>query len=420
MTGADLPALATAVPGPRSEALVDVLARHECPAVTHRRTRRAAALGLARADPIVWQEAVGANVRDADGNVFVDLTSGFGVALVGHRNPDVVAAATQAAASLPHALGDACPDVRRIELLADLAATTPDGLEVALLGLSGSDAVDAAVRTARLATGRARALVFEGAYHGLALGVAGLQTALPRLTAPFRDLFGPEPRVCPWGAERSDVRAALDGCDVGLVLVEPMLGRGGIRPPPIGWLAAMAEEARRAGALLCFDEIQTGLGRTGDAWMGTAEGVVPDLLLTGKALGGGFPLSAAVGRADVMAAWGASAGEALLTQTFLGHPVGCAAARVVLAQVRADLPARCKERGERLAAALGARGFSVRGRGLMAAAEVGADPLATSRRLLQRGWLALPAGDDAIGLLPPASISDAQIAAFADALAAVA
>src|SRR5688500_18154982 len=122
MTGADLPSLRTEVPGPSSRARVDVLARHECPALTARRARPAQALGAADHDPIVWDSARGAKVRDVDGNVFVGLTSGFGVALVGHARPRVVAAAAAQAERLPHAMGDAFPDARRIELLERLAA----------------------------------------------------------------------------------------------------------------------------------------------------------------------------------------------------------------------------------------------------------------------------------------------------------
>ena len=175
MTGCDLPALITQIPGPRSRARVVVLARHECPAVTARRARRAATLGAADDDPIVWDQAVGANVMDVDGNRYVDLTSGFGVALIGHRHPAVVRAASAQSSRLVHAMGDAWPDDTRIALLERLATITPDGLDVTLLGLSGSDAVDAAVKTAVLATGRSGVLTFERGYHGLALGVLGLQ-----------------------------------------------------------------------------------------------------------------------------------------------------------------------------------------------------------------------------------------------------
>ncbi|MDP6935072.1 MAG: aminotransferase class III-fold pyridoxal phosphate-dependent enzyme, partial [Myxococcota bacterium] len=144
------------------------MARHECPAITARRTRRAARLGVADTDPIVWDQARGANVVDVDGNVFVDLTAGFGVALVGHGNPEVVQASSDQVRHLAHAMGDAFPDPRRIELLEALARRT--GLERTILGCSGSDAVEAALKTARVATGRDRIVAFDGGYHGLSYG----------------------------------------------------------------------------------------------------------------------------------------------------------------------------------------------------------------------------------------------------------
>ncbi|MEQ1507328.1 MAG: aminotransferase class III-fold pyridoxal phosphate-dependent enzyme, partial [Myxococcota bacterium] len=316
MTGLDLPSLVTAVPGPRSRARIDALARHECPAITARRARRAESLGVADDDPIVWESAVGANVRDVDGNVYVDLTSGFGVALVGHRDPEVVAAASRQAARLVHAMGDAWPDDTRITLLERLAAacaTDPGGgpLSVAILGLSGSDAIDAAIKTAALATGRTGVLAFSGAYHGLALGVLGLQGYKAEFTEPFRAITHPGVVHLPYGGPIAAVRDALGSGRIGLVLVEPILGRGGISVPPDGWLADVAAAARSAGALFALDEIQTGIGRTGAPFAGPAAGVVPDLLCVGKALGGGYPLSACVGTPAVMAAWGGSRGEAI-------------------------------------------------------------------------------------------------------------
>ncbi|MCA9492277.1 MAG: aspartate aminotransferase family protein [Myxococcales bacterium] len=421
MDGAALPHLLTDLPGPRSRAQVDVLARHECPAVTARRARRAEALGAADDDPIVWAEALGSNVRDVDGNVLVDLTAGFGVALVGHRHPRVVQAVRAQADRLLHAMGDAWPDAARIALLERLAGVLPDPLSVLLLGLSGSDAVDGAVKTAVLHTGRHGVLAFEGAYHGLALGVLALQGYKPSFSEPFRPLLAPAVRRLPYGAERADVDQALADGTIGLILVEPMLGRGGTRPAPEGWLAMLRALADRHGALLAFDEVLTGCGRTGTPFLGPAEGVVPDLMCVGKALGGGLPISACAGSAQVMASWGPSRGEALHTQTFLGHPPGCAAAVAVLDLLEGDLCARVGERGEALRAALGARGFGVRGRGLLLAVELGAaDALAASRELMRRGWLTLPADAHALQLTPPVTLSDAQIEAFAETLGAVA
>ncbi|MEZ4241456.1 MAG: aspartate aminotransferase family protein [Myxococcota bacterium] len=417
MTGQDLPAIGTPLPGPRSRALVDTLAQHECPAITARRARRAATLGAADDDPVVWDEALGANVRDVDGNVFVDLTSGFGVALLGHRDPEVVAAASAQAQRLVHAMGDAWPDATRVALLERLAAFGGDGLSVALLGLSGSDAVDAAVKTAVLATGRTGVLAFGGAYHGLSLGVLGLQGYEPAFTEPFRPITHPDVQRLPYGAPLDPARALLETGRIGLVLVEPVLGRGGIRVPPDGWLAELGALARRAGALVCHDEIQTGLGRTGVPFAGPAAGAVPDLRCVGKALGGGFPLSACCGTPEVMAAWAPSTGQAIHTQTFLGHPIGCAAALAVLRRTDADTLAAVRARGGALRDALVGAGFAVRGAGLMRAVTVGRGrALSVSRQLVQRGFLVLPADGDSLSLTPPLPLSDAQIGALAEAL----
>lgn len=417
LTGADLPALLTPIPGPNSRAWVDGLAAHECPAITARRARRASALGAADDDPFVWSEALGANVRDADGNTFVDLTGGFAVATMGHRPPAVVAAVRDQADRLLHAMGDAWPDVQRVKLLQALAAVAPSGLSLALLGLSGADAVDAAVKTACLATGRPGVLAFDGGYHGLALGVVGLQGYKRAFTDPFRDITHGHVDHLPFAAPAAELRARLAKGDIGLVLVEPVQGRGGVRVAPSGWLAELVELAHTHGAVVAFDEIQCGLGRTGRTWACDHDGVVPDLLCTGKALGGGLPLSACLGTRPVMEAWGASVGEALHTQTFLGHPLGCAAALAVLDALPATTAA-CAERGDALVRALQGAGYATHGRGLMTAVPLGPDAFAVCRALQRRGFIVLPAGaaGDALCLTPPSVITDAQIAAFVDAL----
>jgi 4-aminobutyrate aminotransferase-like enzyme len=416
MNGTHLPSLATAIPGPRSTALVDVLARHECPAITARRARRAAALGVSDTDPIVWETAVGANVQDADGNVFVDLTSGFGVATIGHRDPAVVAAAHAQTDRLLHAMGDAYPDVARIGFLERLAGHAPAGLDHAILGLSGADAIDAVVKTAVLATGRDAVLVFAGGYHGLSLGTVPLQAYKPAFTDPFRGITHPAVHVLPYGEDPAVIGRTVAEHAIGLVLVEPIQGRGGIRVPPDGWLRAVGDVARAQGALVAHDEIQCGLGRTGRTWAADA---VPDLLAVGKALAGGFPLSAALGSAEAMGAWGASKGEAIHTQTFLGHPVGCAAGSAFLDQLDALGP-RCEERGRRLVTVLEDAGFVVQGRGLMLGVQLD-DTLAASRGLLARGYIALPAGQRAevLALTPPVTLTDEQIDGFVSTLAEV-
>jgi len=417
MLGSSLPDLRTAVPGPASRAAVDVLARHECPAITARRARRAAALGTADTDPIVWDQAVGTNVVDVDGNTFVDLTAGFGVATLGHRDPQVVQAVREQQDRLLHAMGDAFPDRTRIHLLQELARAAPGPLGHAILGLSGADTIDAAVKTAVLATGRTGVLTFGGGYHGLSLGSTPLQAYKAAFADPFRGILHPDVRHLPYGCPIAQVRQALSGGDVGLVLVEPVQARGGCRVPPSGWLGDVAQASRQAGAVFGLDEIYTGFGRTGVPFAAQSAGMVPDLLCVGKALGGGFPISACLGTAEVMGAWGASAGEALHTQTFLGHPPGCAAGRVTLRRL-SQTSQQCNERGEALRTALTRAGLSVRGVGLLLGVELGARSLHASRELLHRGWIALPAGTRAqvLSLTPPCVITDQQISAFVDDL----
>lgn len=386
------------MPGPRSRALIDRLALRECPAITARRARRASALGKADDDPFVWSQARGANVWDADGNRFVDLSSGFGVATIGHRNPAVVAALQAQSQTLLHAMGDAYPDPGRIALMELLCART--GLDRVILGSSGSDAVEAALKTARMATGRDGVLAFEGSYHGLSYGaLAASAYRSDAFRGPFVGQLGDHVRHAQFGGVLPSVDQLQQ---VGAVLVEPIQGRGGIRVPPAGWLAELGHRARRAGALLVLDEIYTGFGRTGTLFRYQAEDVLPDLLCVGKGMAGGFPISACVGTAAVMDAWGASGGEALHTQTFLGNPLGCAMALAGIEEAQRLLPA-ANALGQAMADALRGAGRPVQGAGLLLGVQL-PDPLAASRALLGQGYIALPAGEGAemvLVLAPP-------------------
>lgn len=400
---ARLPELRTAVPGPASKAWIDRLSAHECPAIIARRSRRASSLGDAEHDPIVWDTASQATVTDVDGNRFVDLTAGFGVATVGHRDPAVVAAAQAQAGTLLHAMGDAFPDRSRIRLLERLCELT--GMDRGLLGSSGSDAVEAALKTARMATGRDGVLAFDGAYHGLSYGaLAATAYKADAFRAPFVGQLGHHVQHAPFGGELP----SLDG--IGAVLVEPIQGRGGMREPPAGWLAALREACDRSGAVLIFDEIYTGFGRTGSLFAFT-EDARPDLLCIGKGMAGGFPISACMGTAAVMDSWGASRGEALHTQTFLGNPVGCAMALACIDRILELLPHVVDLRG-----ALEPLG-TVRGRGFMLGLEV-LDALGVYRQLMEQGWIALPAGERAevLALTPPLCITQQQVDELVDTL----
>ncbi len=416
--GRSLPQIHTPLPGPKTSALVDALARSESPAFTTRRARRAEQSGAPQ-DPIVWAEAVGSNVVDADGNVFVDLSGGFGVAAVGHRHPAVVAAIQSQAERLLHALGDLHPSDVKIRLLERLAALAPQPEARVVLSLSGSDALTTAIKSAALHTGRPGVLAFEGGYHGLDHGPLAACGYSEGFRTPFAGQLNPHVRFTAYG----DVEAARTAMDdtVGAILVEPIQGRGGCRVPPVGYLAALQALAEERGAVLIVDEVLTGLYRTGVpfACMDPVDPLPrpPDLLCVGKALGGGMPISACIGSLAVMASWGDPGAMAIHTGTFFGHPLGSAAALASL-QVLEDeaLGARALAMEARLRERLAP--LTVRGRGLLLGVVPDQPVLPLVRRLLERGFLAIPAGMHAeiIQLVPPLTIDESLLDSFVDTL----
>jgi 4-aminobutyrate aminotransferase/(S)-3-amino-2-methylpropionate transaminase len=430
--GALLPNLKTAVPGPSSVELIDALAQAESPAFTARRARRAEASG-AKQDPIVWAEARGANVVDADGNVYVDLVSGFGAASIGHRHPDVERAVVAQTGRLVHAMGDLYPADVKIALLGALAARAPFPDARVVLALSGADAVETAIKTSALATGRPGMLAFERGYHGLEhgpLAACGYSEAMRR---PFAAQLNAHVTFAPFPELEEMIAPALEAVEralrtgtIGAVLVEPIQGRGGVRVPAPGFLRALGETARRGGALLVVDEVFTGFGRCGARFASVDDGAAPDLVTVGKALGGGLPVSACLGRDDVMQAWGTPDQEAIHTGTFYGHPLGCAAALATLDVIeREDLATRARELGDRWRARLAARELggvlAVRGRGMLVGVVLDRPgrALGVVRALLRRGWIALPAGPDAdvVELAPPLNVPEALLEASDDVLA---
>jgi len=423
--GTALPERQTELPGPRSVALVDVLARHESPGITFRRARMGEARGVG-ADPIVWERAVGANVWDADGNRYVDLTGAFGVALIGHAHPQVVAAVQEQAGRLLHGMGDVFPNGPRIALMKALGELAPGDLSQCILGSSGSEAVEAALKTGALYSGRAGVLAFWGAYHGLTYGALAATAYKDDFRRPFLGQMGRHVVHMPYGEhldllERLLEGPATGGEAIGTILVEPILGRGGEVVAPAEWLQGLRRLADKHRLCLVFDEIYSGLGRTGRWWAGDHSDVTPDVVCVGKALGGGMPVSAAVARPEVMAAWGASKGEAIHTSTFLGHPVAAAAALAALdVMQQMDAPAVSARLEQRVRKRLEPLGLGVRGRGAMLAVETGqAGRAATAAGdLLKAGYIVLPGGvaGDVIGLTPPLSITDTQLNAALDAL----
>ncbi|TXD35427.1 aspartate aminotransferase family protein [Lujinxingia vulgaris] len=452
LSGESLPKIVSAIPGPQSIAMVDELARSECPAITARRARRAAETGVGQ-DPIVWKRAKGANIEDVDGNIYVDFTGAFAVAGIGHTHPRVVEAAQRQSEELIHAMGDVYPSEAKIRFTRRLADVAPAELTHAILGLSGASAVEAALKTAAVHTGRPGVIAFWGGYHGLSYGALGATAYRDNFRRPFmsqlnpwvthlpypdtyRPPFGLPPGTDPQAISQATIahlremlRGPASGAEmIGAILIEPIQGRGGEIEPPPGFLAALKEVCEEFGLVLIFDEIYTGFGRTGTMFACEHEGVTPDILCVGKALGGGFPLSAAIGRREVMDSWGNSSGESVHTSTFLGNPLGCAMAEAVLdVLIEEDWPRRVAQKGrevrtrlEALQARFPERIGLVRGRGLMLGLELIKDPatrapdgalgLGIMGYCRDRGYLVLPSGQHGhvLALSPPFVITDQQ------------
>lgn len=427
--------------------------------------------------PIVWKRAKGVHVWDAEDNRYLDLTAAFGVAAAGHANPRVVRAGQSQMAALPHAMGDVHPHALKAQLARELSRLTFErwlqksgvlSLESRVGGRarriagktifcnSGFEAVEAALKTALLATGKPGVIAFEGAYHGLGYGALNV-TQRAHFRAPFLSQLREFGHFVPFPKAGQASRLALSAPGaravreiesriqrlfrtrrVGAILVEPVQVRGGVNIPPPGFLPMLRRLCDQHRALLILDEIYTGFGRTGKWFACEYSGTVPDIICLGKALTGGFPLSACVGRADRMdEAWPPSDGEAIHTSTFLGHPVGCAMALAQLREIRArKLVQRSAVLGRRLLAALSTLAaqrsphvLAPRGLGLLAGVEVRAKDgspatkavLQAVKALLGRGFLFLPEGEHSsvLSLTPPLTISAGQLRAAVKALGAV-
>ncbi|MCC6526424.1 MAG: aminotransferase class III-fold pyridoxal phosphate-dependent enzyme [Polyangiaceae bacterium] len=435
----DPPLLLVPPPGPRSRAQAARLQRVECPGFGHRRKLRAEAAGTpageSEADgPIVLARGAGANLWDVDDNRYVDLVAGFGAVALGHGALDAVLA--RQGARLVQGLGDVYATDVKLELLERLARLHPSGAGQVLLGQSGADAVTAALKTALLATGRPGVLAFDGAYHGLSyapLAACGFRASFRE---PFQAQLSPHVRFAPYPGLRGAsvaaalalVEQALRAGDIGAVLCEPVLGRGGCVVPPGHFLGELCRLAHAHGALVVADEIWTGMGRAGAVSLALTQQAPVDILCFGKALGAGLPISACVASEAVMEAW-TRHGEVVHTSTHVGAPLACAAALALLDWLDGpgrleDLRARGAEARARLRQLLaGAPGFvEVRGSGLMLGVELdgAGSAVRAARALVGRGYLALAGGlaGEVLTLTPPFDLSPVLFEGFGVALGA--
>ncbi len=415
----------TEIPGPKSRAL-------------HERRKAVVSAGLTNGFPVYIESARGAIVRDVDGNQILDLGSGIAVTTVGHAVPEVIDAVSAQVAAFTHTCFMVTPYESYVEVCEELAALTPGTFaKTSALFNSGSEAVENAVKIARLATGRQAIIVFDHAYHGR----TNLTMARPANKMPYKDHLGPiAPEIYrvemsyPFldglsGAEAAaraikEIEVQVGASNVAALLIEPIQGEGGFIVPADGFLPALSEWTTKNGVVFIADEIQSGFCRTGDWFAVNHEGVIPDIVTMAKGLAGGMPLAAVTGRAELMN----KVHEGGLGGTYGGNPVAAVAALATIKTLRdRNLVARAREIETIITKSLRtlqqdvAIIGDVRGRGAMIAFELvepgTKNPNAAAAKSIvsycnQNGVIALACGTfgNVIRLLPPLVITDEQLA----------
>jgi 4-aminobutyrate aminotransferase/(S)-3-amino-2-methylpropionate transaminase len=398
--------------------------------------RRYVAAGVST-PPLVVARAEGARIEDVDGRTYIDFAGGLGCQNTGHGLPAAVAAVHEQVDNYLHQcfmVGMYEPYVDVCRRLAELSPCR--GAEQrSLLVNSGAEAVENAVKIARAATGRQAVVVFDRAFHGRTLLTMTMTSKVvyKRGFGPFAPEVYRAPAPYPYrGVTTADAlrgvealfRSEVDPEAVACMVLEPVQGEGGFLPMPRDFPPSLRELCDRLGIVYVSDEVQSGVGRTGPVWAIEHYGVEPDLLVSGKSLGGGLPLAAVTGRAELMDAVGPGG----LGGTFGGNPVACAAAAVVLDEVVSEgFQRRARELGERIQAGLEAIASripavgEVRGLGAMQALELVEDPetkepagalaAATVAAACERGLVILTCGLDAnvIRILVPLVASDADL-----------
>jgi 4-aminobutyrate aminotransferase len=406
---------------------------------------------LKQATPVRAVRGEGVYLYDADDRRYLDFTAGIGVVSTGHCHPRVVEAAQRQVATLIHGQYTTVMHEPLLALTERLGDVLPEGLDSVFYMNSGSEAVEAAVRLARHATGKPGIVTFSGGFHGRSMGAAALTTSGVKIRAglgplmpgvsvapfPYAFRYGwSVPQAVDFALRELDylLVTAAPAADTAAFIVEPVLGEGGYVPTPPEFLAGLRERADRHGILLITDEVQTGVGRTGRFWGHQhAPGVTPDILITAKGIASGFPISAIAAPTELMAkAWPGSQGG-----TYGGNAVACAAALATLEVVREEnLVDNAAEQGSRLLEGLRKVAADhpviadVRGLGLMVGNEFctpdGAPDAATAARAhaaaAERGLLLLTCGahGNVVRMIPPLVVNSAQIeeglALWSDAL----
>ena len=423
----DTPHIKTPLPGPKAKTLID-------------RDRAVVSPSYTRGYPLVIDHASGCVVEDVDGNRFLDCTAGIAVNATGHSHPAVVKAISDQAGRFIHMSGTDFYYEPQVRLAEEISSIAPfDGGARSFFGNSGAEAMEAAIKLARHATGRPGIIAFLGGFHGRTLGALALTASKPVQRRGFSPLMpavyhAPYPKTyrCPPGMTPEQwVAYCLDYIDhelfgqlvspdeVAAIVIEPIQGEGGYVIAPDAFLRGLRELTSRHGILLVADEVQSGMGRTGKMFAIEHTSVQPDVVAIAKGIASGLPLGVAAARSDLMQ-WPAGAHAS----TFGGNPIACAAALATIELLKGGLMANAATVGAHLKAGL--EGLmarhpiigDVRGRGLMVGVELVRDRRTKERAIkerdavvaaaFQRGLLVLGAGKNSIRFSPPLVLTREQ------------
>ena len=402
-----VPHIVTELPGPRALAHVEFDGRYVSPS-------------LPRAYKIVPVRGEGTAIEDIDGNLFLDFAAGIAVNSTGHAHPEVVAAIQRQAAELIHFSASDFFLPIYAHTAAELDRISPISRPTrSFLTNSGTEAVEAAMKLARYATGRQNFVAFLGAFHGRTYGSVTLTASKAKYHGHFGPLL-PGVYHVPFGSAGLDeledrvFRKLMPAEEIAAIFVEPIQGEGGYVLPDEAFLPRLRELCDRHGILLVADEIQSGAGRTGKMWAVEHWGVEPDILLVAKGIASGMPIGAMVARSELMRWTIGTHGS-----TYGGNPVACAAALATIRLLEGGLIDNAAARGEQALESL--RPLvrrherivrDVRGRGLMLGVQFdsGETAEAVQDACFQRGLLVLTTGDDAVRMSPPLIVSEAEIA----------
>jgi 4-aminobutyrate aminotransferase len=412
------PYIGTPPPGPRGRAIIA-------------QDRRHASTSYIKEYPLVVERGVGAMIEDVDGNRYLDFMAGIAVASTGHAHPRVVSAIKHAAEKFLHICATDFYYPAFSELCERLAilGPGPDPKRVFLTN-SGTEAVEGAIKLARSHTKRSHIIAFEGAFHGRTMGAISLNSSKVKYRRHFGALlpgvhhlpYADPYRPSNWQEAAENLfRQRVSPDEIAAVFIEPILGEGGYVIPEQGFLEYWRAFCDEHGAVLIFDEVQSGVGRTGHMWASQALGVIPDVTLTAKGLGSGMPIGAIIAKESVMSWDQGSHGS-----TFAGNPVCCAAALATLDVIEDGLLANARETGQALLAGL--KGLQakqesigdVRGIGLMIGVEFVRDRTTKApfegltgqieAAAFKKGLLLLGCGRSALRLSPPLVIDKEDVA----------